>query len=302
MPEVDSILKQRGVALVRKLADVNVLIREELRKAADAEGGSENPGKYANVAESVRKVYRHVSTSMKTISQSWRDKSGSAVHGDADTLREGKHEWIPTNMIPYVVLMSARWNDVSWLGLAEALRCATPGVIYKAHTRIAGTSAANATITIAGHVGGIYDARGTALTTGMGPWHDGLREILARNLNLNGNNMANFGSELHTYVDDTLWGGELADTWKRGLPCNFFVDAARTKPWGATMGEMGEEIRVRKTLALTLIDNVTNAFQTMSAPARNNEGLARKLNEDQAIRSVYQLLKDDLSATDVDDE
>ncbi len=164
------------------------------------------------------------------IDRKWRDKANSKRVGQTIS---GKHEWIPTNMMPYMLSMAAGWEDVRWLIGTEILRTPCIWLIYRGRIRktvkinqIDGKAIyANAPKLQAGktvsqiadlqaHVGALYcyDSNKNKMTArqgGMPTWHSHLREIIRRHLNTDTNDLQGFWLELGRFIGMSIWDGSL---------------------------------------------------------------------------------------------
>jgi len=69
----------------------------------------------------------------KDLDVRWRDKAGTFVHGGKTSGQRlaGKHEWIATNMFPYVLNHAAIWRDIRWIVAMEILRSPTRAIIFR---------------------------------------------------------------------------------------------------------------------------------------------------------------------------
>jgi hypothetical protein len=131
---------------------------------------------------------------------------GESSSADRDNMYEkelfhGQHEWIPTNMVGYVVEWAMAKKEIRWLQLADMLRTPTKNVILKPVNGKLST----------GHVGALYVERSgqkpRALTKGQAGFHDGLRNILYTHLGQAANSIAGFEKDLLDYIEKTFWDG-----------------------------------------------------------------------------------------------
>lgn len=159
-------------------------------------------------------------------------------------IRSGKHEWIPTNMLAYVVENAVHHQDAGgaqkWLSMAEALRTQTRLVVLKPTT----------TANITGHVAAVYKQKPTntleyvQLTKGQAGFHDELRTILKANLSPTRSNPDNFRTELTAFIQKRFWLGEAIPGINDSDPCPYYFNSGASEftSWGPTMGDMRKRL------------------------------------------------------------
>jgi hypothetical protein len=206
----------------------------------------------------------------KDVDRKWRDKAKSRRHGQ---VIDGKHEWIPTNLLSYMLAMAAGWEDVRWLIGMEVLRTPCSSLIYRGTLRKAPKlqedgptiymnahklkegAAVSEIVDLQGHVGSLYrdkESKVSACQVGMPGWHKHLREIIARRLNTGVDDLKGFTSELVQFIGTTIWSGSLDQlanfaTERAGyltanatkIACDYYSDRKGTR-WGncKTLAEM----------------------------------------------------------------
>ncbi len=177
----------------------------------------------------------------KKVDNQWRDK--------ADDLTEGKHEWIPTNMIPYMV-ENVNAKAGQWRAAMDLLRSPTQFIIYKPpaiNPHYTAGQPLSAFWDLNGHVGALYHKNfPTSRIQNMGPWHDGLREILKSHLNLaNGTeDFLGYVNALSAYMSNTVWEGLYHNLSidPKTIPCDYYMDSKCTQLWGANLHEMTQTL------------------------------------------------------------
>jgi hypothetical protein len=210
----------------------------------------------------------------KFLETHWRDAANTAVHpstaedraelaaagiddeGADDLERElfqGKHEWIPTNYLGYVVEWAIGChNDIRWIYFAEVLRIPTRLVVI--HPRKVRESAgAGDLLGLHGHVGALYlKGKGKSYSQrikAQATFHDELRDLLKECLSITRNDPARYAQGLEEHIKDWYWTGDLTSaatacgysaTDFAKLPCPYYFNSGRAKyeSWGATMGNM----------------------------------------------------------------
>ena len=185
--------------------------------------------------------------------------------GDGDDqyeieFRSGKHEWIPTNILGYVIEMAMKHNDAAlakkWLGLAEVLRTPTRYVML----RPAGNGL------LCGHVGALYvqstnGLKYRQLTKGQAGFHNELRAILKKNLSPTVSDPENYRKELLEYIQKTFWLGEVSVWIKDSAPCPYFYNSTwGSTSWGATMGDMRKALADAWVNEMKMLENAFAAF------------------------------------------
>jgi hypothetical protein len=238
----------------------------------------------------------------KDVDRKWRDKAKSRRHGQ---VIGGKHEWIPTNMLSYMLAMAAGWEDVRWLIGMEVLRTPCSSLIYRGTLRKApkvpqsgptlymnalklkdGTTLSQI-VDLQGHVGSLYRKKETkvgACQVGMPGWHGHLREIIYRRLNTGVDDLKGFTSELLQFIGTTIWSGgidQLANfaTEKAGvltsnaakIPCDYFSDRKGT-PWGnsKTLADMSIHQATGFQLFTSVLLNQFLALTSCPPPGRTS--------------------------------
>jgi hypothetical protein len=157
----------------------------------------------------------------KLIEQHWRDTANQPTGHDAPTpdydpsddvedrdtyyereFMQGKHEWIPTNMLGYVVEQAFHHKDPQWLYFAEAIRIPTRFVVV--FPEKVGASA------LTGHVGALFaynSGKYRAITKGQAKFHDVLRELLKAYLNPSKNDKLGYEQAFFKHVHEYYWQG-----------------------------------------------------------------------------------------------
>jgi hypothetical protein len=182
----------------------------------------------------------------------------------------GKHEWLPTNMLPYMMSMAAGWEDVRWLIAMEILRTPCSALIYRGKIRktpgvnpkdskgritwasskkLQTGATASQILDLQAHVGCLYctdsdKGKITARQVGMPTWHGHLRDIIHRRLNETVNDLGGFAMELASFIGNTIWSGSLAqlanfsdpaapqlESVAASVTCDYYSDRKGT-PWG----------------------------------------------------------------------
>lgn len=176
---------------------------------------------------------------------------GEASGADRDSMYEeeffhGQHEWIPTNMLGYVIDWAMHYGEIRWLQLADILRTATKNVILKP---------TNGKL-VAGHVGALYVPKlnkYSALTKGQAGFHDGLRKILTDNLGPAANSIDGYEKELLIYIGKTCWDGlEL-----HGKCPYYFPGPHGYVAWGEAMSNSNAQV-------------ISTSFPTSSLPSSSS--------------------------------
>lgn len=206
--------------------------------------------------------------------QSLRETSALFDDGDADPVEwtemmQGKHEWIPTNMLGYVVEQSLLLGgDIRWAFLADTLRIPTRLVVI--HPRKMRHPTAENPLGIHGHVGAVYVQAKTRSwrqqTKSQGPFHDELRDLLRTHLSAARNDLDGFVRALHEHVADWYWRGDVhAAAVACGMtpaefaaaPCPYAYNsgAATYASWGRTMGDMARTLQEEWKTWDAIIDN-----------------------------------------------
>jgi hypothetical protein len=209
----------------------------------------------------------------------WRDSANTTVHsstaaelravlgdeelGDQEAqdlnreLFQGKHEWIPTNYLGYVVEWSiGKYNDIRWVYLAEVLRIPTRLVVI--HPRkLRASGGANDPLGLQGHVGAVYLKSGRSgysqRTKGQGPFHDELRDLVKASLSATSNDPSRYYRALTEHITAWYWTGDLGSaavacgmtaTALAALPCPYYFNSGQSQyeSWGPTMGDMASRL------------------------------------------------------------
>jgi hypothetical protein len=230
----------------------------------------------------------------------WRDPANTAVHamtaedrremksagmdddGTADAAREmyqGKHEWIPTNLLGYVAEWGiGHYNDIRWIYLAEVLRIPTRLVVI--HPRkIRESPGPNDPLGLHGHVGALYlKGKGRSYSQrikGQPVFHNALRDLLRDCLSITTNDRAKYIKGLEEHIEEWYWTGDLSSTATAchmtatafaALPCpySFNSGAAQYESWGATMGDMAAKLAEGWALWNKINQNQVAAGLTMA--------------------------------------
>ncbi len=150
----------------------------------------------------------------EAIEEDWRVKNGSRgsagipekyhnteiddrlVEYEAET-KVGQHEWIPTSEVAYVAEFCAMNKSHVLVQMATTLRSPTQHVIFNPAKYGAFT----------GHVGALYTSTGKAVTTGQGPFHDALRNLLYACFTGTTALCARYHSGLEDFFRDHCWDG-----------------------------------------------------------------------------------------------
>jgi hypothetical protein len=238
-------------------------------------GGVQLPGGKTYTSEQFVKEWP--AGGKKFLETHWRDTANVAVHpssaadraemaalgmddeGIDDVNREvfqGKHEWIPTNFLGYVVEWAiAKHNDIRWIYLAEVLRIPTRLVVI--HPRKVRESAGSGDpIGLHGHIGAVYlKTKGSygQRIKAQAVFHDELRDMVKECLSVTRNEPAKFTKDLEGHIKDWYWTGDIASaatacqltaTDFAKLPCPYYFNSGRSEyeSWGATMGDMARSL------------------------------------------------------------
>lgn len=214
----------------------------------------------------------------KFLETHWRDAANTAAHAisaadraemraagledDAadDSAREmmqGKHEWIPTNFLGYVVEWAiSKHNDIRWIYFADVLRIPTRLVVVHP-SRCREPDAKDDPLGLQGHVGAIYlKGKGKGYTQrikSQSTYHDELREILKGCLSITANDPELYGQALEQHIDHWYWTGDLTSaatacklsaTTFAAMPCPYYYNSGRSQyaAWGPTMGDMASKL------------------------------------------------------------
>jgi hypothetical protein len=169
---------------------------------------------------------------------------------------QGKHEWIPTNMLGYVVEQSLlHTGDVRWVFLAEVLRIPTRLVVV--HPRKFRHPTTANPIGIHGHIGAVYvrDSAGAykQQIKQQAIFHNALRELIRAHLSAARNDIDGYVRGLQDHITDWYWRGDIqgaADacgttaTAFASTPCPYFYnsDVATYSSWGPTLGDMARTL------------------------------------------------------------
>jgi len=173
-------------------------------------------------------------------------KHGSALT-DSGTYEQqytyGQHEWIPTDLVSYVVEWAQHHREPIWIHLASVLRVPTRYVVLKPKP----DSSYDSGFRVTGHVGAVYLLKGTKYVqqTAKEPeFHEGLREILRKNLNKSAHNLDTYHIELKRFIKETLWQGD-KDLIGESVDCPYyFLSLTNTHTsWGKKMGNMRHELQ-----------------------------------------------------------
>ncbi len=198
----------------------------------------------------------------KLIEQHWRDTANQSTGHDAPTAEydpsddvedrdayyeqefmQGKHEWIPTNMLGYVVEHAFHHKDPQWLYFAEALRIPTRIVVV--FPEKVGASA------LTGHVGALYtytqsSGKYRAVTKGQAKFHDALRALLTTYLNASKNDKLGYEQAFFKHVHEYYWQGIGYPTGLNAFSdCPYFYNSgvSQYSPWGSKMWEMAGKLK-----------------------------------------------------------
>jgi hypothetical protein len=192
-------------------------------------------------------------------------------------LISGKHEWIPTNMLAYVIENAVTHNNITWLYLAEILRIETNVVVIHPQTTEIYKAGSNDGFGLSGHVEAIFlpvgNGRYRGRTKGQPKFHEELRNILRRHLSPYHSNPDSYMSMLKTHIGKWYWQGDasIVKYYNYGakfsnLPCPYFYKSDRGKytSWGTTMGEMGNRLSIAWAKQWELLKNWEATIKYMS--------------------------------------
>ena len=198
----------------------------------------------------------------KLIEQHWRDGANQSTGHDAPTAEydpsddvedrdayyeqefmQGKHEWIPTNMLGYVVEHAFHHKDPQWLYFAEALRIPTRLVVVFPE-KVGATA-------LTGHVGALYGYNGStgkyrAITKGQAKFHDVLRTLLKTYLSDTKNDKLGYEQAFFKHVHEYYWQGIGYPTGMNAFTdCPYFFNSGASEytSWGSKMWEMGSKLK-----------------------------------------------------------
>lgn len=204
----------------------------------------------------------------KFLEQYWRDSANTptktAVIKDAELdddddtadaereLFQGKHEWIPTNMLGYIVEKGImKYGEIRWVYLAETLRTPTRAVVVKPAKMIKKDTANP--IGLTGHVGALYTATNAPLFKGQATFHNELRTLLKTYLSDTVNNLDGYKNALLDHIRDWYWQGDPTDLSPLNLgkpnlsqvacPYRYNSGQAEYTSWGPTLADMASALR-----------------------------------------------------------
>ena len=223
----------------------------------------------------------------KILERYWRDPANkptghlySGEDADQDTLREmwqGKHEWIPTDMLGYVIENACLFHgDIRWVYLAEVLRTPTRYVIVKP-SKLKRPEKINP-MGLTGHVGALYVPTGgnkKPLFKGQATFHDALRAILKRCLSSATNRIDSYVLELKSHIKDWYWQGDLVSVAAfcggtslhqfSQLPCPYLYlsGSSQYTRWGDNMEQMARSLAEGWALWNQVMSNQVNAMNFM---------------------------------------
>jgi hypothetical protein len=220
----------------------------------------------------------------KYLERFWRDPANkptghfySGEDAEDDTVRElwqGKHEWIPTDMLGYIIENGCLiHHDIKWVYLAEVLRTPTRYVVVKP-SKLNRPEGANP-MGFVGHVGALYVSKGSerqALFKGQSTFHDVLREIIKDSLSPAKNAIDTYCRELKRHITDWYWQGDLfsASTFYGGTnpqdfsrlrcPYLYLSGTSQYTSWGDDMGQMARTLAQGWTLWNQVMANQVTAM------------------------------------------
>lgn len=208
---------------------------------------------------------------------------------DEDSSREmwqGKHEWIPTNMLSYVVEHAFNHNNMKWLYLVEVLRTPTRLVILNpakgGYARSPMSADVHKKFGLSGHVGALYiektKGKFSALTKNQAKFHDELRGILKNHLSSKTDDPDGFVRDLFFHVGDWYWQGDttaiaahysMSQAAFEQTPCPYYLltGVKEYTSWGATMGDMAQTLKQEWAISNELLSHQIKALSSVSQSA-----------------------------------
>jgi hypothetical protein len=215
------------------------------------------------------------------------DMTDATDDADDDTedakreLFQGKHEWIPTNMLGYIVEKAIiKYNDIKWVYIAETLRTPTRIVVVKP-SKMRKNDTVNP-IGLTGHVGALYtSSNNTPLFKGQATFHNELRAILKAHLSDTANNFNNYKNTLMDHIRDWYWQGVTTDLAPTGcnanlslVPCPYKYNSGQSEytSWGATMADMASTLREQWTFQNQYLLNIFASSLTLQ-PEQKQTGV-----------------------------
>lgn len=210
------------------------------------------------------------------------DDGEGNISYDEENIEEyrGKHEWVPTNMLAYVLENAITHGHPEWLLLAEALRSATRNVIFKP-SLVSYTRNSNNPYGLSGHVGAIYveyGGRPHRKFKGQGGFHDGLRNILRTHLNPSTSDISAYCTDLENFIGTHCWLGDMGELANflnttvdglQQLPCpyGYLSGVNQCSSWGSSMFDMANNVKAAwDSLESPLL---TNNFRAAIAAANH---------------------------------
>jgi len=197
---------------------------------------------------------------------------------DSDELISGKHEWIPTNMLGYVVEHSfVKRQNMRWFYLAEVLRVPTNIVVI--HPKFA-KYAGQGDFGISGHVEAVFIKQKSkksgyqSRTKGQPGFHEMLRKILRAHLNETTDDIAGFAGSLAKFMKASCWLGndcldEVAATCNMtrtvfcAAPCPYFYKSGSGQytSWGKTMQDMSSRLQQEWQVSFQYLEKIFNSVK-----------------------------------------
>jgi len=201
----------------------------------------------------------------KWLEQAWRDKANcttghnnvEAVDDESDEIvysgaeiYQGKHEWIPTDILGYVVEKCYLHKDSTFVALAEVLRTPTRAVVFKPNLYVYAKTPKNP-LGLAGHVMSVMvkysDGTYHSKHKKQAAFHDCLRKCLKANLNDHKYDVRTFWANLQDIINQWVWKGSLADLGNidNNADCscyNYNSSKSGYDNWGNTMGEWATKL------------------------------------------------------------
>ena len=183
------------------------------------------------------------------------DDVDDAADNDRE-LYQGKHEWIPTNYLGYVVENGLlKHKDLGWVYLAEVLRIPTRLVVTVPSKKCVIDS--QNSLGLHGHVGALYTKSKAGAYRpqfkGQATFHNELRAIVKESLSYTKSDAAAYMKALVTHIQEWYWQGDLdsvAKTYKMTatdfgkLACPYFFNSGKNEytSWGQTMADMASKL------------------------------------------------------------
>lgn len=213
------------------------------------------------------------------------DMTAEDVEPDGEReLFQGKHEWIPTNMLGYVVESALlHQSDIRWIFLAEVLRIPTRLVVVspvKMHRPDKNLNPMG----ITGHVGAVYvekNGESKPIFKGQATFHNELRALLKQCLSSSANNIDAYRNGLAAHINNWYWLGDMnsvaaffklspTDFGKLPCPYSYLSDVNTCTSFGATMGDMARNLAEGWAVWQQAAANQFNAVYELSTTVPKN--------------------------------